>query len=93
MDMLAIIEVTTGIVLIYLILSLVCTSMLEAVIGKFGFKRENLEKAVVQLLDDETLAKKVYDQPEIKALCGPSAVKPSYITYRCIRAFHTECCY
>ena len=79
MDMLAIIEVTTGIVLIYLILSLVCTSMLEAVIGKFGFKRENLEKAVVQLLDDETLAKKVYDQPEIKALCGPSAVKPSYI--------------
>jgi len=78
-DMLPILEVTIGIVLVYLILSIVCTSLLEVVIANIGFKNKNLRKAVERLLEDTSLADRVYNDPEIKALCGPKGENPSYI--------------
>jgi len=79
MDVLIILEVAIGIILVYLILSLVCTSLVEALIGTTGLKSKTLQKAIVRLLGDEKLAKSIYADPEIVALHGPKEQLPSYI--------------
>lgn len=79
MDVMALLEVTIGIVLVYLVLSLVCTSLLEAVIGAMGFKSRNLQTAIETLVGSKSLADELYGQPEIVALQGPKGQRPSYI--------------
>lgn len=75
MDVLAILEVAIGIVMVYLILSLVCTSLTETFIGK-SIRRQVLRQAVSKLLGDD-LTNQLYETPEVAALRGPTSEAPA----------------
>ncbi|UCD70018.1 MAG: lipase family protein [Betaproteobacteria bacterium] len=78
MDMLGVLEVAIGMVLVYLILSLICTSLVEAVVGALKL-RPNILKESVQRLVGNDLAADVYKDPEVTALFGPNDRLPSYM--------------
>ena len=71
-------EVAIGIVLVYLILSLVCTSLVEAVVSWKKLRPKVLEQ-LIQKLVGKDIAKDVYNDPDVAALSGPTGSKPSYI--------------
>jgi hypothetical protein len=83
------IDVAIGIVFIYLLLSLVCTSISELIAQILAIRSRTLEKSIQNLLSDpeaEGLAAKFYDHPLITGLSrkGMSIWKarPSYIPSR-----------
>ncbi len=79
MDSLAVLEVAIGIILVYLVLSLVCTALMEAVIAWRQLKGRNLRKAIVRMLGSDSLADEIYAHPDVAVLCGPTGRPPSYI--------------
>ncbi len=78
MDMLALLEVAIGIVLVYLILSLVCTSLVQAWLSWGKTKPKILRQSIEKVIGKE-LANSVYKNAEVEALKGPTGRDPSYI--------------
>lgn len=64
----SILEVAIGLVLVYLLLSLICTAVQESLEAYLKIRASNLEKGLRELLHDPAgsqLAKKLYDHPLI----------------------------
>ncbi len=73
---LTILEVTIGLVFIYLLLSLVCTAVNEVIANVLSLRATNLEKWMQTVLGD-ALKGKLYEHPLINTLRGKKP--PSYI--------------
>ena len=73
-----IVDITLGLLFIYVILSLVCSAVQEWVAGVFGLRSKNLAKGIENLVGSN-LAKAVYDHRLIKGLSKPNS-RPSYIS-------------
>jgi hypothetical protein len=82
----AILEVATGLILIYLFLSLVVTAVQEAIAAHLRWRAENLYDGVRELLcdpkDKQGFAEKIYQHPLIYSLSKGPTGKPSYISSR-----------
>lgn len=78
MQGLPMIDVAIGLIFIYLILSLVCTSIMEGLAGGTDWRRKNLEKGLMNLFGDKGMVKRFFDHPLIKAL-KEDGTPPSYI--------------
>jgi hypothetical protein len=82
----AIIEVAIGIIFLYMLLSLVCSSLNELLSQVFKLRAKNLEKGIQQILTDKSIRDKFYNHPLVKSLgkkpLGNEQVKPSYIPSR-----------
>lgn len=79
-----ILDVAIGVVLVYLLLSLACSSLNEFISGIFSFRSKNLEMGIANLLSESgnsNLADKIYSHPLIKGFTKPGK-KPSYIPSR-----------
>lgn len=63
-----ILDVAVGLVLVYLILSLICSSLREAIAGLFRTRAKLLEQGIAEMFSDEKLTKAFYDHPQIAAL-------------------------
>jgi hypothetical protein len=73
-------EVTIGLILVYLVLSLIGTSVGEAVGQLLQLRGRNLRDAIRVLLEEnDTLLNAVYQHPTIKALRKSDKRDPSYI--------------
>jgi len=75
----AILEVGIGLVLVFLLVSLILTAVRETIEGWFRTRARDLERALSELLDDrdgEGLRGKLYNHPLVYALF-PGAVKPA----------------
>lgn len=66
-----VLEVVIGLVLIYFIMSVVCSAINEWIARIFAMRKKTLEAGIGRLLsdsDDETLKKQIYDHPLVKGL-------------------------
>ena len=74
-------DVALGLILVYLILSLICTAANELIAGLFKLRARNLVHAVQNLLRDSKgtdLGGKFFDHPLVKSLYR-EGTRPSYI--------------
>lgn len=81
----SILEVSIGLIFVYLLLGLICTAANELAAAVLRMRATNLEKGIRNLLNDPAgnmLAKKFYDHPLIKGLYRDEKRKPSYIPPR-----------
>ena len=81
----SILEVAIGLVFVYLLLSLVCTTANELIAALTTWRAINLEQGIRNLLNDPSgnaLAKVFYEHPLIKGLYRDEKRKPSYIPSR-----------
>ena len=77
-----ILEVGIGLVLVYTLLSLICTSLKEIIEGRLKNRSKDLAKGVLMLLAaDQRATKALYDHPLISGLYPPKSL-PSYIPAR-----------
>src|SRR5215472_15878434 len=77
---LPILEVAIGLCFIYLLLSLICSTVNEAIAGITGRRGEMLAQAISNLLGEANLRDKLYAHPLIKSLSqSATKVRPSYI--------------
>ena len=82
-----VLEVAIGVVFIYMLLSLLCSTINEQVIARFlNLRAKTLEQGINNMLTDPELVKQLYDNPFIKSLSQPAISrksreprKPSYI--------------
>jgi len=85
MDGLVVLEVSIGLVLVYLVLSIIATSAMELLAQWRGLRGKNLRRAIEALLgeggDSASLTDAFYDQPAIRALMKDDR-EPSYIPPR-----------
>src|SRR2546421_11822375 len=68
----ALIDVAIGLILIYLVLGLFCTSINEFLAQLLSLRAENLREAIYGMfpgLDRYRLAEDIYNHPSIKSLC------------------------
>ena len=72
-----IIDVAIGLIFLYVILSLVCSSIQEILASFLALRSKNLEKGIKNLIGDE-YTKAMYNHPLIKGLRKPDKL-PSYI--------------
>lgn len=89
-------EVVIGLSFLYFVLSLVCSTVCEAIASKLGWRAKMLEQAVLNLLSGSdhitasgrSLATQFWDNPLVQALSRPQkpgssgASRPSYIPSR-----------
>ena len=73
-----ILEVAIGLAFVYLILSLICSTVNEWIASRLGMRAKCLDKAIRNLLSDPETAKKFYKRPLVKALMDGEKL-PSYI--------------
>jgi len=76
-----ILDIGLGLIFIYLLISIVCTSANELISGLFKWRAENLKKGIENLLKNkgkDNLEKDFYGHPLIKSLYKGDR-KPSYI--------------
>jgi len=76
-----IIDVTIGLILVYLFLSLICSVITEWISGRLELRAKNLEEGIRSLLSDpagDGHFLKLFDHPLIKGL-SKNGKKPSYI--------------
>ena len=67
-----VVEVVIGLILIYLVLGLVCTSVNEYIAQLLGLRAENLVEAIYGLFtgpDRHLIAEDIYDEPIVRSLC------------------------
>lgn len=77
-----VLEVMIGLALVYLLLSLVCSTIQEAIAAWLNWRGEMLREAVERLLaGSQDVARAMYEQPLLKAL-GRAGRDPSYIPNR-----------
>lgn len=82
---LQILDVILGVLFVYLLLSLICTSANEMAAGIFSLRAKSLQKGLRTLLQNsgqEGLEDRFYAHPLIKNLCNEKGRKPSYIPSR-----------
>ena len=86
MSMSAIIEVAIGLIFVYILLSLVCSSLNEIIAHIIKLRAKTLKKGLARLLNDENIRKEFLAHPLIKSLCEKEStsgdVTPSYIPSR-----------
>lgn len=83
MDFNAVLDVVVGLVLMYLLLSLICTIINEFIASAFKLRAGNLRKGLENLIDDPNLRAAFYNAPLIKSaerISGPKG--PSYLPSR-----------
>ena len=73
-----ILEVATGVMFVYLLLSLLCSALGELIESFVRFRARDLERGIRNLLDHPQLAKDFFNHPLIK----PLGKNPSYISAR-----------
>lgn len=81
-----VLEVGIGLAIVYLMLSVFCSTLKEFVAGYLGLRAATLQEGIRNLLSDgtplgEDLAKKLYDHPLITGL-AKEGKRPSYIPSR-----------
>jgi len=79
-----ILDVGLGVILVYLLMSVVCSSINEVIAWMFSWRSKTLREGIQQLLNDPTvpeLAGKIYSHPLIKSLSSPGR-GASYIPSR-----------
>jgi hypothetical protein len=79
-----VLEVAIGVVFVYMLLSLLCSTINEQVIARvFALRANTLEDGINNMLANQGLVKQLYDHPLIKGLSQNAASgkprKPSYI--------------
>ncbi len=77
-----ILEVAIGLVLVYSILSLICSAVNEWITSRLGMRAKCLEKAIINIFNDpekKGKAREFYDHPLIKGLMDVEKL-PSYIS-------------
>jgi hypothetical protein len=86
-----------GIIFVYLLLAIICTTINEWIAGVFGIRSKNLAKAIAQLLDAQkgtdpaqTFLQEFYAHPLITGMMAPGkkpdAAHPSYLPSRTFAA-------
>lgn len=83
-------EIAIGLVLVYLLLSLICTTLTEFIARAYAMRSKNLEDGLRNLLEDETKLTELYNHPLIAKLAQKDkghalenrSGKPSYIPTR-----------
>lgn len=73
-----ILDVAIGMVFIYLLISLICSSLNELIEAKMKNRAKDLEKGITNLLGNPALVQRLYAHPLVKALYTQGD-KPSYI--------------
>lgn len=73
-----ILDVAIGMVFVYLLISLICSSLNELIEARMKNRAKDLEKGITNLLGDHNLAQRLYAHPLVKALYTQGD-KPSYI--------------
>lgn len=73
-----ILDVAIGMVFVYLLISLVCSSLNELIEAKLKNRAKDLERGITNLLGDPGLVQRLYAHPLVKALYTQGD-KPSYI--------------
>ncbi len=74
-------EVTIGLIFVYLVLSLICSAVKEGISAFMGMRAKTLYQGIAELLGDPKRAQELYDHPLIQGLMK-GASKPSYIPAR-----------
>ena len=75
----AILDVTLGMVFMWLILSIATMSIQEWIASYLKWRAKDLQVAIKRLLGNEVWAEKLYEHPLIRALSKEQGKKPSYI--------------
>ena len=76
-----VLDVIVGLVFVYLLLSIICTSVNEMIVSLFSLRGRTLAKGIANLLADKQmngLEKLIYDHPLVQSLYRGSR-KPSFI--------------
>jgi hypothetical protein len=73
-------EIAIGMIFVYLLMSLLCSALLEFIESLFKFRAKDLEHGIVKLLGSPELAQSFFNHPMIKPLF--EGRKPSYIPAR-----------
>src|SRR5947209_6889585 len=79
-----VLEVATGVIFVYVLLSLLCSTINEQVIARFfALRAKTLHDGITNMLVNPQLVQQLYDHPLIKGLSQNAASdkprKPSYI--------------
>jgi hypothetical protein len=76
-----IVELAIGLIFVYLLLALICTTVNETIAGITGRRAAVLEKGILALVGgDESFKDEIYNHPLVASLKDPSSkIKPSYI--------------
>jgi len=85
-----ILDVVIGLVFVYLLLAIICTTINEWVASVFALRSTNLAKAIKQLLDQqpgskdptESFLKQFYSHPLVSSMMTPGNGYPSYLPSR-----------
>ena len=80
----AMLEVAIGIVLLYLLLSLICSALNEVIAGAFRLRARNLHDGICSLLSDpgaKGLAAMIFDHPFIRGVMPAGAKGPPLPSY------------
>ncbi len=89
----AILEVAIGIILVFGLLSLITSAVVEIITRRLAIRSTNLRLAIEGMLDadkdDQSTSQKIYDHPLIDSLGRPGR-DPSYILDTS-RAWHPSC--
>lgn len=80
------IDVTLGLLLIYVLVSLLATAAQEAVAGALGWRAEMLSQKFAQIVRDPALQWEIEEHPLIAGLRGADGRPPSYIPPGCFAA-------
>jgi hypothetical protein len=88
-----ILDVVVGLVFVYLLLAIICTTINEWVASGLGIRSKNLAIAIKQMLDeqkgsDPTLSflQQFYSHPLVSGMKGPGNSQPSYLPSRTFAA-------
>lgn len=77
------IDVAIGLFSVFFVLSIVCSSITEAISASFKFRARDLERGVRNLLDEsQGKTDEFFKNPRVKQLCRSTGKKPSYIPPR-----------
>ena len=82
-----ILEIAMGLVLVYLVLALICSALSEWIASMLAMRASTLEDGIRNLLEDlegNRLAKKIYEHPLVKGLSkkGGSKKRLAHQIYR-----------
>ena len=78
MSALTILDVVIGVVVVYLLLSIVCSGINELIMGLLNERGRNLARGVLRVLGSDELRKRFYAHPMIQSL-GDGKRLPSYV--------------
>lgn len=76
----AVIDVALGLILMYLLLSLVCTMLNEFVAGVLALRAKTLAKGITNLIDDDYLLRTFREHGIIAAQSSAAGGRPSYLS-------------